>query len=92
MADHDYGGHRVAAVREKKKDVKKAVQRLRLALNHGRKKPKAGQKKGPGKGPHQPEPQAVSDKQLADSIPVLQQTISVLQNANHDYGGHRTAP
>ena len=87
MADHDYGGHRVAAVR----DIKAATKQLRLALNHGQKKPKAGTgtKKGPGKGARPQEPQAVSDKQLADSIPVLKQTISVLKGANHDYGGHR---
>jgi hypothetical protein len=88
MADHDYGGHRAAAVR----DINAATRQLRLALNHGQKnKAGAGKKKGPapGKGARPAEPQAVSDKQLADTIPVLKQTITVLQNANHDYGGHR---
>jgi hypothetical protein len=89
MADHDYGGHRAAAVR----DIKAAIHQLRLALANGHKKTTApvGKNPGPvqGKGPRQREPQAVSDQQLADSIPVLRQTISVLQNANHDYGGHR---
>ena len=31
----------------------------------------------------------ISDQQLAGSIPVLQQTITLLREANHDYGGHR---
>ena len=89
MADHDYGGHRVAAVR----DIKAAMHQLRLALESGHKKPKTGTgaKKGPvqPKGSRPPEPQAVSDQQLVDAIPVLKQTIAVLHKANHDYGGHR---
>jgi hypothetical protein len=79
-ANHDYGGHRVAAIR----DVGAAAHQLRLAL-HSRKRP--GGK--PSTGPRQPEPQALSDAQLAASIPVLRNAITLLQNANHDYGGHR---
>jgi hypothetical protein len=37
------------------------------------------------------EPQKISNMQLAQAIPVLQQTIVFLNNANHDYHGHRAA-
>lgn len=83
-ADHDYGGHRAAAVR----DVSAAAHQLRLALNHG--KHSATGKRKPGQGGKKPhEPQVLSDQQLAGTIPVLRETITVLRNANHDYGGHR---
>ena len=82
-ANHDYGGHRVAAVR----DVSAAAHQLRLALHHKKRPGKPGAK--PGTGPRQPEPQVLSDQQLTGSIPVLREAIAVLQNANHDYGGHR---
>jgi hypothetical protein len=84
-ADHDYGGHRVAALR----DVKAAHHQLNLALHHHHKKGKPPAVVKGAKPATQPEPQALSDKQLADSIPVLEQTIVFLNNANHDYGGHR---
>jgi hypothetical protein len=88
-ADHDYGGHRAAAVR----DIKAATRQLRLALEHGHKRGTAPAGRGTGsvqsQGPRQREPQVLSDQQLAQAIPVLKQTISFLQNANHDYGGHR---
>ena len=91
-ADHDYGGHRVAAIR----DINKAIHQLQLTVKHGHKKGTGtkkgtGVKKGPrtGKGPRQPEPQAVSDAQLAQSIPVLKKTNTGLQHTKHDYGGHR---
>jgi hypothetical protein len=89
-ADHDYGGHRVKAI----KDIGQAEHQLRLALHHGHtgKKPGSGAGKGgkgTGGGKGEPEPQAVSDAQLAKSIPVLHGAIQVLKNANHDYGGHR---
>lgn len=83
-ADHDYGGHRAAAVR----DINAAAHQLHLALNHG-KRPGTGKKRPgqAGKKPH--EPQVLSDQQLAASIPLLRQAITVLQHSNHDYGGHR---
>jgi hypothetical protein len=86
-ADHDYDGHRAAAVRE----INASVRQLRLALEHGPRRRTAlvGKQTGQGKGARQREPQAVSDQQLADAIPALRRTITVLQNANHDYGGHR---
>jgi hypothetical protein len=88
-ADHDYGGHRVEAI----KDIGAAEHQLRLALHHAHpgKKPGTGTGggKGAGSGKGEPEPQAVSDAQLAKSIPVLRTAIHVLKNANHDYGGHR---
>src|SRR5438270_121061 len=66
MADHDYGGHRAAAV----KDITAAIKQLRHALEHvhkGKIIPKGD--KGKVKGGN--EPQAVSDAQLAAAIPAL---------------------
>jgi hypothetical protein len=87
-ADHDYGGHRVAAV----KAIGAAERQLRLALgtqtNH--KKP-GGQGTRPGKGGGKHEPQAISNLQLADAIGVLEKTATFLEKADHDYGGHRAA-
>src|SRR6516225_5635947 len=66
-ADHDYGGHRADAVR----DITAAVKQLRLALEHsGKAVPKGERKKDKGGK----EPQAISDAQLAASIPPLRQT------------------
>lgn len=84
-ADHDYGGHRVAAV----KDIKAAQHQLRLALGAvSKKKPPV---KGKGKTNPTPEPQALSDAQLAEAVGFLNQTIQLLKMADHDYGGHRAA-
>jgi hypothetical protein len=80
-ADHDYGGHRAAAVRA----LGGAHHQLRLAL--GIKAAPKGAKAPAPKG--NTEPQAQSDMQLAQAIPVLRQTIVVLNSANHDYHGHR---
>jgi hypothetical protein len=83
-ADHDYGGHRADAV----KDISAAVKQLRLALeavHKGKIIPKGDKKKDKGGG----EPQAISDMQLAKTIPALEQTATLLKMANHDYGGHR---
>lgn len=92
-ANHDYGGHRVNAVRA----IGAAQRQLKLALqSQGKKAGKLanrgvkGTKSGKGRG-KEPEPQAVSDLQLADAIGVLQQTVVFLEKANHDYGGHREA-
>jgi hypothetical protein len=87
MADHDYGGHRAAAVR----DISAAAHQLKLALEHVHKNKKPGTgKPGTGsKGTPNREPQVLSDKQLADAIPTLNATIALLQKADHDYGGHR---
>jgi hypothetical protein len=79
-ADHDYGGHRAAAV----KAIGAAQHQLRLALGL-----KAPGGKGPKKGNPMPESQNVSNTQLAEAIPVLKETITVLKGANHDYNGHR---
>lgn len=83
MADRDYGGHRARAVH----DISAAAHELRLALGTPRKKPA---RPGKGKPTPPPEPQALSDQQLAAAVPVLKETITFLQNARHDYGGHRT--
>jgi hypothetical protein len=80
-ADHDYGGHRAAAV----KAIGAAEHQLRKALHAHGPKGHAGRPAGGG------EAQAVSNIQLAESIAVLGKTIAVLQAANHDYGGHRAA-
>jgi hypothetical protein len=88
-ADHDYGGHRVAAI----KAIDAAEHQLALALGSQNKgKKAAGQtgKIGKGKG-KQPEPQNISNLQLADAIGVLVQTRTLLEKADHDYGGHRAA-
>src|SRR5262249_3412218 len=58
-ADHDYGGHRAAAVQK----VKQARKQLRLALDGGQKKPKNPGKDKPGKGTWTPEPQEISNFQ-----------------------------
>jgi hypothetical protein len=79
-ADHDYGGHRAAAV----KALGGAQHQLRLALGiKGVKGPKT-----PKSNP-MPEAQALSDMQLAQAIPVLKQTITTMNNASNDYRGHR---
>jgi len=83
MADHDYGGHRAKAVH----DVGAAEHQLRLALKAvHKKKPGTGK---PGKGTTPREPQRLSDAQLAEAIPVLRETITFLETAKHDYGGHK---
>jgi hypothetical protein len=87
-ADHDYGGHRVAAI----KAIGAAQHQLKLALGLPTKPKKPGGKpaKGLGKG-GEPEPQNISNIQLADAIPILQKTKVFLEQANHDYHGHRAA-
>jgi hypothetical protein len=82
-ADHDYGGHRAAAVR----DVGAAQHQLRLAL--GIKAPKKNKDKDKDAKNPMPEPQDVSDKQLAAAIPIFKQAVTVLKSADHDYMGHR---
>ncbi len=77
-ADHDYGGHKGAAVH----DIGKAEKQLREALG------------APINGvaprvPHIREPQMLSDYQLASAIPVLQETIVFLSASPTDLGGHR---
>jgi hypothetical protein len=92
-ADHDYGGHRVAAVR----DINVAERQLHLALRSQHKGTLSGGKTGgkpgkPGKGGGKGrEPQNISNLQLADAIVILEQTHVLLQKADHDYGGHREA-
>jgi hypothetical protein len=80
-ADHDYGGHRVKAIA----DITKAQNQLNLALKN------APKKKGKGKSNPLPEPQALSDAQLLESMVFLKETVQLLEKANHDYGGHRAA-
>jgi hypothetical protein len=80
-ADHDYGGHRAAAV----KALGGAQHQLRLALGiKGVKGPKTPKTTNP-----MPEAQALSDMQLAQAIPVLKQTVTTMNNAGNDYRGHR---
>lgn len=82
-ANHDYGGHRAKAIAE----ISKAQKQLNLALKNGPK----GKGKGKGKGKALPEPQALSDAQLLESMVFLKDTVRLLEKANHDYGGHRVA-
>jgi hypothetical protein len=91
-ANHDYGGHRVGAV----KAIGAAERQLKLALGTQPNPKKTGKPSGngarPGKqGGKNREPQAVSNLQLADAIGVLQKTATFLEKADHDYGGHRAA-
>jgi hypothetical protein len=92
-ADHDYGGHRVDAIR----DIDSAERQLSLALRSQHKGKSFGQKTvgkpgkfGTGRGKGR-EPQNISNLQLADAIVILEQTHVLLQKADHDYGGHRAA-
>jgi hypothetical protein len=88
-ADHDYGGHRVAAVKE----IDAAEHQLRLALrsqHKGRLSGGTAGKPGMGRGKGR-EPQNISNLQLADAIVILEQTRTLLEKADHDYGGHRAA-
>ena len=83
-ADHDYGGHRAAAVR----DIGAAHHQLRLAmgLKPAGKNPNAI-KKGPANP--MPETQEMSDMQLANAIPVLKQAVVVMNSVSNDFNGHR---
>lgn len=87
-ADHDYGGHRVASI----KAINAAEHQLSLALHSQHKRGAPGSKTGgkAGRG-GQPEPQNISNLQLADAIVILERTRAVLERADHDYGGHRVA-
>jgi hypothetical protein len=82
-ADHDYGGHRAAAVR----DIGAAEHQLKLALAHVHKHNKIDTKTNDKSSSR--EPQALSDAQLAGSVPVLKASLGVIEKADHDYGGHR---
>jgi hypothetical protein len=86
-ADHDYGGHRVDAI----KAIRAAEHQLRLALSAQHKRTPGGAKNGTGGQAKQPEAQNVSNLQLANAIGILQQTQTLLEKANHDYGGHKAA-
>ena len=93
-ADHDYGGHRAAAVH----DIGVAEHQLRLAARGH-----AGHKKSTGatapvrgvagiggfaRGAH-PERQVLSDQQLAQAVPQLAGTVAYLQGLPIDPGGHK---
>jgi hypothetical protein len=80
-ADHDYGGHRAAAVH----DCSAAEKQLREALNAVT----SATGKGAQKRPKISEPQVLSNAQLAESIPVLRNIVKLLNSADHDYHGHR---
>jgi hypothetical protein len=82
-ADHDYGGHRVEAI----KAIGAAQHQLKRALGMPTTSKKPGGKGGSKGG----EPQAISNMQLADAIPILHKTRELLEMANHDYHGHRAA-
>jgi hypothetical protein len=84
-ADHDYGGHRADAVH----DIGAAERQLRKALEHA--PSHAGGKGEAQTGASHPEPQALSDKQLAEAVPALKAIAEALHHADHDYGSHRVA-
>lgn len=81
-ANHDYGGHRIEAI----KAISAAQNQLKLALGGQSKPQKPAGKTGKGG-----KPQSISNLQLADAIPVLMRTRTHLQKTNHNYGGHRSA-
>jgi hypothetical protein len=83
-ADHDYGGHRAAAVEK----VKAATHELHKALEYVRKGKTVPKNTTKDVGSSN-EPQKLSDAQLAATIPVLKNTHKVLQQGDLDYGGHR---
>lgn len=86
MADHDYGGHRADAVH----DIGIAERQLKRALEHAPRRARgSGELRTGGTGESHPEPQALSDTQLADAVPKLKLIAEGLQHAEHDYGGHR---
>jgi hypothetical protein len=81
-ADHDYGGHRGAAVHA----LKGATHELYLALEHAHVK---NLPKTPKDFDSAHPPQILSNKELAASIPALKNTHKLLQQGDFDYGGHR---
>ncbi len=83
-ADHDYGGHRAAAVEK----IKSATHELHKALDFVRKGKLAPKSTAKDVGSSN-EPQKLSDAQLAATIPVLKQTHKLLKEGDRDYGGHR---
>jgi hypothetical protein len=85
QANHDYGGHRADAV----KCVKGAIHHVNRALEHEHKHHKNTLPKDFKPGKWSPEPQAISNFQLIESIKILEKTAAFLRQANHDYGGHR---
>jgi len=83
-ADHDYGGHRAAAVEK----IKAATHELHKALefvHKGKIAPKTTTKDVGSSN----EPQKLSDAQLRATIPVLKNTHKLLKEGDRDYGGHR---
>lgn len=84
-ADHDYGGHRAGAV----KDAGEAEKQLREALKFRGDKPPAG--KAEASATWHPEPQKLSNAQLAASVPAIRRTIESLKRNDHDYGGNRAS-
>ena len=74
-ANHDYGGHRVAAV----KAVGAAEHQLKLALHSQTKKGAGGKPNGKAGSGRKPEPQNISNLQLADAIVILARDSLVKQ-------------
>ncbi len=91
-ADHDYGGHRVNAV----KAITAAEHQLKLALATEHKRPAGAGAVGTparraGKGGKRPEAQNVSNLQLAEGIRIIERTRATLEKGDRDYGGHLVA-
>ena len=84
-ADRDYDWHRANAV----VDISGAEKQLGDALRFvGQITDIDANPTRTDKGTH-PESQKLSDAQLAAEVPVLKMAITILEHADHDYGGHR---
>ncbi len=85
VANHDYGGHLYNAVEM----IFHAERQLRAGLVFQNGGPLYIAVPPPDHTPSPNiEPQRVSDAQLSGTIPVLESTLSILQQANKVYGGH----
>lgn len=88
-ADHDYGGHRAAAVH----DIGVAEHQLRSAARglagHKKSTGVTAPVRGVAGSSVHPERQVLSDQQLAQAVPQLVGTVAYLQGLPNDPGGHK---
>jgi hypothetical protein len=83
-ANHDYGGHRPAALTA----LLAAEQQLRLAVSATHKhQPSTTGPKGTTGAPANF--QALSNQEMLQTMQILQDALAILRAAEHDYGGNR---